>query len=124
MPAMSTEAILGWVIVAGFAYVIGEYTDVLAYLVMYPKKAFKRIFGAANAERVLGAGGLIGGMYFGPAVWEIGAAAVGGLVGGSAGVIALEGLGFELTGGELAAVGVVAILAWVFASVLSTEDDD
>ncbi|TKX50010.1 hypothetical protein EXE49_09205 [Halorubrum sp. ASP121] len=121
---MSTEAILGWVIVAGFAYVIGEYTDVLAYLVMYPKKAFKRIFGAANAERVLGAGGLIGGMYFGPAVWEIGAAAVGGLVGGSAGVIALEGLGFELTGGELAAVGVVAILAWVFASVLSTEDDD
>jgi len=124
MPAMSMEAILGWMIIAGFAYIIGEYTDVFAYVIMYPKKALKGVFGAANTERVLGAGGLVGGMYFGPAVWEIGAAAVGGLVGGSAGVIALEGLGFELTSGELAAVGVVAVLAWVFASYLSTEDDD
>jgi len=124
MPAMTTEAILGWTVIAGFAYVIGEYTDVFAYVVMYPKKALRRVTGAANADRVLGAGGLIGGLWFGPAVWEIGATAVAGLVGGGAGVIALESLGFELTSGELAAVGLVAVLAWTFATYASTEDDD
>jgi hypothetical protein len=124
MPALTTEAILGWTVIAGFAYVLGEYTDVFAYVVMYPKKALRRVTGAANADRVLGAGGLVGGLWFGPALWEIGATALAGLVGGGAGVIALEGLGFELTSGELAAVGLVAVLAWTFATYASTEDDD
>jgi hypothetical protein len=124
MPALTTEAILGWTVIAGFAYVLGEYTDVFAYVVMYPKKALRRVTGAANADRVLGAGGLVGGLWFGPAVWEIAATALAGLVGGGAGVIALEGLGFELTSGELAAVGLVAVLAWTFATYASTEDDD
>ena len=124
MPAMTTEAILGWIVIAGFAYVLGEYTDVFAYVLLYPKKALRRVTGAANADRVLGAGGLVGGLWFGPALWEIGATALAGLVGGGAGVIALEGLGFELTSGELAAVGLVAVLAWTFATYASTEDDD
>lgn len=124
MPAMTTEAMLGWIVIAGFAYVLGEYTDVFAYVVMYPKKALRRVTGAANAERVVGAGGLVGGLWFGPAVWEIGATALAGLVGGGAGVIALESLGFKLTSGELLAVGLVAVLAWTFATYASTEDDD
>ena len=123
MPAMSTEAILGWVIIAGFGYVIGEYTDVFVYLIRYPKKGAQKLFGAANADRMLGAGGLIGGLWFGPMMWEIGAAALGGLIGGSAGVLAIDSLGFELTGGELAAVGLVAIVSWTIVSYTATEDD-
>ena len=125
MPAaMSTEAILGWIIVAGFGYVIGEYTDVFAYLVLYPKKAAKKLFGAATVDRMLGAGGLIGGLWAGPVLWELGATALAGFAGGAAGVVALDSLGFELTSGEILAVGVVAVLAWMFATASATEDDD
>jgi len=124
MPAMSTEAILGWIVIAGFGYIIGEYTDVFAYLLMYPKKAARKIFGAATTDRMLGAGGLVGGLWFGPAIWEIGATALAGAVGSAAGVIAIDSLGFELTSGELLAVALVAVLAWVFASASATEDDD
>ena len=124
MPAMSTEAILGWIIIGGFGYIIGEYTDVFAYLVMYPKKAARKIFGAATVDRMLGAGGLVGGLWAGPVLWEIGATALAGLAGGAAGVVAIDSLGFELTNGELLAIGVVAILAWSAASYGATEDDD
>ncbi|EMA64666.1 hypothetical protein C469_00380 [Halorubrum lipolyticum DSM 21995] len=121
---MSTEAILGWVIIAGFGYIVGEYTDLFAYLIMYPKKAARKIFGAATTDRLLGAGGLVGGLWFGPVLWEIGATALAGFAGGAAGVIAIDSLGFELTSGELLAVGAVAVVAWVFASASATEDDD
>lgn len=124
MPAMTTEAILGWTVIAGFAYVLGEYTDVFAYVILYPKKAFRAVRSSVTGERAAGAGGLAGGMYFGPEVWELGATALAGLVGGGAGVIALDGLGLELTNGEIAAVGVVAVLAWVFASSEVAEEDD
>jgi hypothetical protein len=73
---------------------------------------------------MLGAGGLVGGLWFGPMLWEIGAAALGGLIGGSAGVLAIDSLGFELTGGEIAAVGLVAIVSWAVVSYKATEDDD
>jgi hypothetical protein len=39
-------------------------------------------------------------------------------------VIALDGLGLELTNGEIAAVGLVAVLAWVYASSEVAEGDD
>lgn len=123
MPAMSTEAILGWIIIAGFGYVIGEYTDVFVYLIRYPKKGAQKLFGAANADRMLAGGSLVGGLWFGPMVLEIAAAALGGLIGGSAGVIAIDSLGFELTSGEIAAVGLVAIISWAVVSYKATEDD-
>ncbi|WP_241997609.1 hypothetical protein [Halorubrum sp. GN12_10-3_MGM] len=124
MPAMTTEAILGWIVLGGFAYVLGEYTDVFAYALLYPKKAFRAVRSSLTGERAAGAGGLAGGMYFGPEVWDIGATALGGLVGGGAGVIALDGLGLELTNGEIAAVGLVAVLAWIYASSGVAEGDD
>jgi len=124
MPGMTTEAILGWTIIAGFGYIIGEYTDLFAYLLMYPKKAGGKLRGAATADRMLGAGGLVGGLWAGPVLWEIAATAFAGFAGGAAGIIAIDSLGFELTNGELLAVGLVAVLAWVFASASATEDDD
>ncbi|WP_239641059.1 hypothetical protein [Halorubrum distributum] len=124
MPAMSIEAILGWLVIGGFFYVLGEYTDLFAYVFMYPKKAGRKLRGAATTDRVLGAGGLVGGLWFGPVIWEIAATAFAGFLGGASGVIALDALGFQLSGGELAAVGVVAVLAWAGASTLATEEDD
>ena len=124
MPAMTTEAILGWTIIAGFGYVIGEYTDVFAYLLLGPKKAGGKLRGAMTVDRLLGAGGLVGGLWAGPIVWEIAATALTGFAGGAAGVIAIDSLGFELTSGELAAVGLVAVLTWSAASYAATEEDD
>ncbi|MDB9301270.1 hypothetical protein PN417_10015 [Halorubrum ezzemoulense] len=124
MPAMTTEAILGWIVLSGMFYVLGEYTDLFAFVLRYPKVALQRLSSAVTGERAAGAGGLAGGMYFGPEVWDIGASALGGLVGGGAGVIALDGLGLELTNGEIAAVGLVAVLAWVYASSEVAEGDD
>ena len=124
MPAMTTEAILGWTVIAGFGYIVGEYTDVFAYLLLGPRKAGGTIKRAVTTNRLLGAGGLLGGLWAGPVLWEIGATALAGLAGGAAGVVAIDSLGFELTNGELLAVGVVAVLAWSVASYGATEDDD
>ncbi|KOX97315.1 hypothetical protein AMR74_05815 [Halorubrum tropicale] len=121
---MTTEAILGWTIIAGFGYVIGEYTDVFAYLLLGPKKAGGKMRGAMTMDRILGAGGLLGGLWAGPVLWEIGATALAGFAGGAAGVIAIDSLGFKLTGGELAAVGLVAVVTWAAASYAATEDDN
>lgn len=124
MPAMTTEAILGWTVIAGFGYIIGEYTDVFAYLLLGPRKAGGALRSGLTTDRILGAGGLVGGLLAGPALLEIGATALAGLAGGAAGVIAIDSLGLQLSGGELAAVGVVAVVAWSVASYGATEDDD
>lgn len=102
----SAELVLGWTVIAGIAYLAGEYTDVAARAVGGAKRAK-----GGPTRKVLGiGGGFLGGLWAGPLVWAF----IAGAVGGGAGVIALGG--FNLTTVEVAVTGFAGLAVFMIAT--------